>query len=86
MHKRLARAEKARNPLDEAHRRMDLAFPDNQGAPAESRELPADTGVSCAIALEFGLPELRSGSGDIRQWAALVSVPKAAVDKDDALP
>jgi hypothetical protein len=49
--------------------------------PSESQKLCINPCVSCAIRIDLGLPEVRSGFGKSEQMAA-VTMPETSIDED----
>ena len=61
----------------------DFAFPDGDDVPAQGFEFGLVLEVALLVAVNFGFPEIASCVGDAEFLAALVSMPKAAMHKDD---
>jgi hypothetical protein len=64
-------------------RGLQLAFPDNQYPPAEFAKSGIISLVSRCIALQFYFPVFPMGGGHGCFFTILVTMPKAAMNKDD---
>jgi hypothetical protein len=62
---------------------LNLAFPNDQGLPTECPQREHVGPIPCPVCLKFGLPKIEPSLGHASQFAALVAVPKATVNKDD---
>ena len=62
---------------------VQLAFPNDEQAPAEFAQVAAVAGVAGDVGLELVAPELAVGLGGGRALAVLVAMPEASVDEDD---
>ena len=62
---------------------LELALPDGDAVPSHCGYLLLFLDVSLFVAVDFLFPKVGVGLGHLETVAVVVSVPKAAVDKDD---
>ena len=62
-----------------------FAPPDNDCVPTEAAQLDAFLDIALFVAFYFLFPKCGVALGHYKVFAALVAVPKAAVDEDDCL-
>ena len=75
-------AEELTQPVPQQPEILDFALPNDQGLPSSIRQGAQISGVPFDILSEFSVPEVRPRLWPVGISAALVTVPKAAVNED----
>lgn len=80
------RVEKRTQSAHDLWRVAQLALPDNQDTPTLATQAGAHTSIARRVAFEFLPPKRDARFRHSASVEAGVTVPKAAVDEDDAFP
>lgn len=64
----------------------DSAFPDDSNPPSGGNQCRHAVGVPLLVSAKLAVPKVGSGLRQAKKWAAVVSVPEAAVHEDHRAP